>query len=544
MANGSFKTPFPKNEPVLSYTPGSPEKAAVKAELALQKSEVLEIPLVIDGERIFDRETDNVTIPHDHSHVIGKSRRVNKDDVSAAIDAALSARKSWAALPWQDRTAVFLKAADLLTTTYRAKLNVSTMLGQSKTVFQAEIEAACELADFFRFNAHFAQEIYEQQPLHSPMGQWNKSEARGLEGFIFAVGPFNFTAISMNIAAAPALMGCTVVWKPSPQAMHASYLALEILEEAGLPKGVINLVSGDPKLIGDTCLAHPELSGIHFTGSTATFNHLWKSVASNIDNYNHYPRIVGETGGKDFVFAHESACETTLINSLIRGAFEYQGQKCSAASRAYIPKKLWDKIKPSLVEKTDAIKMGDADDFTNFMTAVIDERSFDKISSYIDHAKDAKDAGIIAGGEYDKSKGYFVRPTIVETTNPHYKSMVEEIFGPVLTVYVYDENDFEKTLELCDSSTKYALTGAIFARDAHMIKHMSDSLSYTAGNFYINDKPTGAVVGQQPFGGSRASGTNDKAGSVYNLLRWVSHRTIKENFLRTEDYGYPFMQEK
>ena len=326
--------------------------------------------------------------------------------------------------------------------------------------------------------------------------------------------------------------------------MHASYLALEILEEAGLPKGVINLVSGDPKLIGDTCLAHPELSGIHFTGSTATFNHLWKSVASNIDNYNHYPRIVGETGGKDFVFAHESACETTLINSLIRGAFEYQGQKCSAASRAYIPKKLWDKIKPSLVEKTDAIKMGDADDFTNFMTAVIDERSFDKISSYIDHAKDAKDAEIIAGGEYDKSKGYFVRPTIVETTNPHYKSMVEEIFGPVLTVYVYDESDFEKTLELCDSSTKYALTGAIFARDAHMIKHMSDSLSYTAGNFYINDKPTGAVVGQQPFGGSRASGTNDKAGSVYNLLRWVSHRTIKENFLRTEDYGYPFMQEK
>jgi 1-pyrroline-5-carboxylate dehydrogenase len=543
MANGSFKTPFPENEAVLGYTPGSAEKAAVKAELKRQKSEVLEIPLVIGGEEIFERDTDNVTIPHNHAHVIGKSRRATKEDVTNAINSALAARKEWAALPWEERAAVFLKAADLLTTTYRARLNVSTMLGQSKTVFQAEIEAACELADFLRFNAYFAQKIYEEQPLYSPKGQWNRSEARGLEGFVFAVGPFNFTAISMNIATAPALMGCTVVWKPSPQAMHASYLALKILEEAGLPKGVINMVSGDPVVIGDTCLAHPELSGIHFTGSTATFNHLWKSVASNIDNYNHYPRIVGETGGKDFVFAHESACETTLTNSLVRGAFEYQGQKCSAASRSYIPKSLWEKIKQPLIDKTNSIKMGDAEDFTNFMTAVIDERSFDKIVSYIEHAKSSSDAEIIAGGEYDKSKGYFVRPTIVLAKTPNYKSMVEEIFGPVLTIFVYDEKDFDKTLELCDTSTKYALTGSIFARDAHMIKYMSDALSYTAGNFYINDKPTGAVVGQQPFGGSRASGTNDKAGSIYNLLRWVSHRTIKENLLRTEDYGYPFMQE-
>lgn len=544
MANGTFKTPFPANEAVLPYGPGSKEKQEIKAEIARQRAEVLEIPLVINGEEILDRETDNVVIPHDHAHVLGRARRATKEDVTNAINAALEARKSWAALPWQDRAAVFLKAADLLTTSYRAKLNASTMLGQSKTVHQAEIEAACELADFLRFNAHFAQKIYEEQPLHSPMGQWNRSEARGLEGFVFAVGPFNFTAISLNIAAAPALMGCTVVWKPSPQAMHASYLALKILEEAGLPKGVINMVSGEPALIGDTCLSHPELGGIHFTGSTGTFNHLWKTVASNIDNYNHYPRIVGETGGKDFVFAHESACEITLTNSLIRGAFEYQGQKCSAASRAYIPKKLWEKIKQPLTEATNDIKMGEAEDFTNFMTAVIDERAFDKIASYIDYAKESSDAEIIAGGEYDKSKGYFIRPTIILAKTPNFKTMVEEIFGPVLTVYAYDEKDFDKTLELCDTSTKYALTGAIFARDSHTIKYMTDALSYAAGNFYINDKPTGAVVGQQPFGGSRASGTNDKAGSVYNLLRWVSHRTIKENFLRTEDYGYPFMQEK
>jgi len=543
MTSGSFKTPYPINEKVLNYQPNSQEKALLKAELSKQKAEVLEIPLVIDGKEIFDRDCENITVPHDHAHILGKSRKATATDVSNAINAALAARAKWASLPWQDRAAVFLKAADLLTTSYRAKLNASTMLGQSKTVYQAEIEAACELADFLRFNAFFAQKIYEEQPLYSPKGQWNRSEARGLEGFVFAIGPFNFTAISMNIAAAPALMGCAVVWKPSPQAMHSSYLALKILEEAGLPKGVINMVSGDPKLIGDTCLAHPELAGIHFTGSTATFNHLWKSVGQNIDNYNHYPRIVGETGGKDFVFAHESACETTLVNSLVRGAFEYQGQKCSAASRAYIPQSLWKKIEPSLVDKTKKIKMGDAEDFTNFMTAVIDEKAFDKIVSYIDHAKNSNDAEIIVGGEYDKSKGYFIRPTVILAKSPKYKSMVEEIFGPVLTIYVYEESDFEKTLELCDKSTKYALTGSIFAKDAHMVKFMSDYLAYAAGNFYINDKPTGAVVGQQPFGGSRASGTNDKAGSMYNLLRWVSHRTIKENLLRTEGYEYPFMQE-
>lgn len=543
MSNANFKTPFPENEPVLSYKPNSPEKSDLKQELAQQKKTLLDIPLVINGEEILGRDSDDVTCPHEHAVMIGRSRRATADDVHSAIKAALEARSAWAALPWQDRASVFLKAADLLTTTYRATLNASTMLGQSKTVYQAEIEAACELADFLRFNAYFAQKIYEEQPLYSPKGQWNRSEVRGLEGFVFAVGPFNFTAISMNVAAAPALMGCAVVWKPSPQAMHSSYLALKVLTEAGLPPGVINMVSGEPALIGDICLKHPELSGIHFTGSTATFNHLWKSVASNLETYRQYPRIVGETGGKDFVFAHSSADETTLIHSLIRGAFEYQGQKCSAASRAYIPQKLWKRIKPTLTGLTNAIKVGSPEDFSNFMTAVIDEKSFDKISSFIEHAKSSNVASVIAGGEYDKTSGYFIRPTIIETTDSHYKSMTEEIFGPVLTVYAYDEQDFDATLALCDSSTKYALTGAIFAKDQHVINKMTKALTYTAGNFYINDKPTGAVVGQQPFGGSRGSGTNDKAGSPNNLLRWVSHRTVKENFLKLDDYAYPFMQE-
>lgn len=543
MTTANYKTPYPVNEPVLNYGPGSDEKKRLKAEIERQKSSVLEIPLVVGKERILDRDTTDVVCPHDHGHVIGKYRNATAEDVKNAIGAALEARKAWAKLPWQNRASVFLKAADLLTTSYRERLNASTMLGQSKTAHQAEIEAACELADFLRFNAYYAQKIYEDQPLYSPKGQWNRVEARGLEGFVFAVGPFNFTAISVNVAAAPALMGCAVVWKPSPTAMHASYLALEILEEAGLPPGVINLVNGDPKMIGDICMNHKELAGVHFTGSTGTFNHLWKTVGENLEIYRQYPRIVGETGGKDFVFAHESACETTLVNSLIRGAYEYQGQKCSAASRAYIPSSLWKKIEKPLKEKISAIKMGSPEDFSNFVTAVIDERAFDKISGYIDDAKKASDAEIIAGGEYDKSKGYFIRPTLIKTTDPQFKTMVEEIFGPVLTVYVYDEKDFEATLDLCDTSTKYALTGAIFARNQHVVEHMTDRLSYAAGNFYVNDKPTGAVVGQQPFGGSRASGTNDKAGSPFNLLRWVSHRTIKENFLRLEDYGYPFMGE-
>lgn len=543
MSNGSFNTPFPTNEPVLTYAPNSPERKALKAELDRQRSKILEIPLVIDGNEIFDRESETISIPHDHQHILGKSRVATPEDTKRAIEAALSAREAWASLPWQDRAAIFLKAADLLTTTYRHDLNASTMLGQSKTAHQAEIEAACELADFLRFNCYFAQKIYEEQPLHSPKGQWNRLEARGLEGFVFAVGPFNFTAISVNVATAPALMGCTVVWKPSPQAMHASYLALKILEEAGLPKGVINMISGEPSSIGDVCMSHPELAGVHFTGSTSTFNHLWKMVAENLGVYRNYPRVVGETGGKDFVFAHESACETTLIHSLIRGAYEYQGQKCSAASRAYIPSKLWGRIKGRLIQEIGNIKMGDAEDFSNFMTAVIDERAFDKIVDFIEHAKDSKDADILIGGEYDKSKGYFVRPTLVATTDPTYRSMTEEIFGPVLTIYVYEECDFESTLDICDKSTKYALTGGIFARDVHTLRLMANKLTYAAGNFYINDKPTGAVVGQQPFGGSRASGTNDKAGSVYNLLRWVSHRTIKENLTRTEHYSYPFMEQ-
>lgn len=543
MADGSFLYPLPPNEPVQSYKPGSTEKALVKAELKRYGSTIVEIPLVIGGQLVFDRPVDDIYCPHEKSKVLARSRRATAEDTHNAIAMSLEARKSWSNLPWNERAAVFLKAAELLSDKYRASMNAITMLAQSKTIYQAEIDAACELIDFFRFNVYYLERIYREQPPHSPNGIWNRSEARGLEGFVFAIGPFNFSSISVNLAFAPALMGCSVIWKPAPAALPASWLALEILHEAGLPKGVINLLSGDASLIGDICLSSKDLSGIHFTGSTQTFNHLWKTVGNHIGNYRSYPRIVGETGGKDFVFAHPNCDYESMIHHLIRGAFEYQGQKCSAASRAYIPKSLWPTIKPKLVALTNAIKVGTPDDFRNFVSAVIDQRSFDKIKSFIDHAKASPDAEIIAGGECDDSKGFFIRPTIIEAQKADYRSMIEEIFGPVLTVFVYEDHALDQTLAICDQSTRYSLTGAIFAKDRGDIAHMTLALKNAAGNFYINDKPTGAVVGQQPFGGSRASGTNDKAGSMFNLLRWVNHRTIKENFLPLASYHYPFMDE-
>lgn len=542
MSNGIFTTPQPINEPIKSFAPNSPEKSEVKKTLTHLRTHPTKIPLVIGGEHIFTTSTEPVICPHNKSLILGHASRAGSKEALMAIDACAKARKSWAALPWEDRAAVFLKAADLLATKYRARMNAATMLGQSKTIFQAEIDSACELIDFFRFNVHFAEQIYRQQPF-SPAGQWNRLTARGLEGFVYAVAPFNFTSISVNLAAAPAIMGCSVLWKPAATATLSSWIGMQILEEAGLPPGVINFVPGNSSEISKVAISHKELAGIHFTGSTATFNMLWQSVGSHLASYSSYPRLVGETGGKDFVFAHNSADIDMLVVALVRGAFEYQGQKCSAASRAYIPRSIWPQVKDKLVAMTEELRMGDIEDFTNFVGAVIDERSFNKIKSYIDNSKADNSCKIIAGGQCDSSKGFFIRPTIIETTDPRSKTMVEEIFGPVLTVFVYDDKDLDNAIALCDNTTPYALTGAIFARDRHTIKKLSDAFENAAGNFYINDKPTGAVVGQQPFGGARASGTNDKAGSVYNLLRWVNHRTIKENFLPIVDYRYPFMAE-
>jgi 1-pyrroline-5-carboxylate dehydrogenase len=541
MTNAISLTPIPKNEPVLGYLPGSPERNALKDELRRQKAESIQIPLTINGQKEFRKDTSPVVVPHNHAHVLAHVSQATRDDVNAAVDAALAARKNWARLPWEARAAVFLKAADLLAGKYRAKMNAATMLGQSKTAHQAEIDSACELIDFFRFNAHFAERIYREQPDSLP-GMWNRSVARGLEGFVYAITPFNFTSIAVNLPIAPALMGCAVVWKPAHTSMHAAAVGLEILEEAGLPAGVINMIPGEARMISDVLLKHPELSGIHFTGSTATFNQLWKEVAKNIDTYKNYPRLVGETGGKDFVFAHPSADVQQLVTGLVRGAFEYQGQKCSAASRAYIPRSLWPELEKRLVATVKELKVGDVEDFENFMGAVIDKRSFDRIKGYIDEARSSGDAKILVGGQCDEAKGYFIQPTIILAQNPTFRSMTEEIFGPVLTVYVYDDKDIENAIRLCDESSPYALTGAIYARDRHAIQALSDAFEHTAGNFYINDKPTGAVVGQQPFGGARRSGTNDKAGSVWNLIRWVSHRTVKENFQPFIDYRYPFMK--
>jgi 1-pyrroline-5-carboxylate dehydrogenase len=543
MAHGIFHTPTPVNEAIAMFGPGSREKASLKAELSRQRKLTREIPLIIGAKKSTSGQQKPVYCPHEHNLILGKSQQAREEDVDAAIAAAIAARQEWAQLPWQERSAVFLRAADLIAVKYRDAMNAATMLGQSKTCYQAEIDAIAELVDFLRFNVSFARKIYEEQPLYSPRGTWNRSEARPLEGFVYAIAPFNFTAISLNLACAPALMGCSVVWKPAHTALLASSLGLDILLEAGLPAGVINLVAGDAQMISSRVLAHPQLAGIHFTGSTAVFQNLWQTVGSNISRYASYPRLVGETGGKDFIFAHPSADKESLVTALIRGSFEYQGQKCSAASRAYIPQSLWRSIKAPLREQCAALKVGDPSDFTNFMGAVIDERAFDKITGYIAQAKKSKDSQVICGGESDKSQGYFIHPTIIETSNPRSTTMMDEIFGPVLTVYVYEDRDYAAALDLCATSSPYALTGAIFAQDRVAISHMSQKLSDAAGNFYINDKPTGAVVGQQPFGGGRASGTNDKAGSMLNLLRWVSHRTIKENFLPPHDFSYPHMEE-
>ncbi len=543
MSNAFFHVPPATNEPVLSYAPGSPEREEVKAAITAFKTTKKEIPMTIGGEKITTRKRHAIHPPHEIKHELGHYSKGNTNTVKAAIDAALAAKEDWENMPWQDRAAIFLKAADLLAGPYRAKMNAATMLCQSKNVFQAEIDCVAELCDFWRYNAEFMLQIYSEQP-ESSSGTWNRMEYRPLEGFIFALTPFNFTSIAGNLPGAPALMGNTVVWKPAESQIYSAAVIMEILEEAGLPPGVINLIFVDGPVAGDVIFNHPDFAGLHFTGSTGVFQHLWKTIGNNISKYKSYPRIVGETGGKDFVIAHPSADAKQVATALSRGAFEFQGQKCSAASRAYIPKNLWKDVKKYLLEDLESMKMGSPEDFTNFINAVIDERAYIKISSYISNAKKDKDATIIAGGGYDRSKGYFIEPTVIETKNPNYTTMCEEIFGPVLTIYVYNTRRYEKTLDLLDQSSPYALTGAVFAKDRQAVILAEKKLRHSAGNFYINDKPTGAVVGQQPFGGARASGTNDKAGSIWNLLRWVSPRAIKENFLTPTDYRYPFLGEE
>jgi 1-pyrroline-5-carboxylate dehydrogenase len=540
MSNGIFSVPVPRNEPVLAYTPGSPERKTLRAQLDRMAGEVIEITPRIGGRRVATGRTAEAVMPHDHRHVLAVWHKAGASEVQRAIDAAGAAHREWSRLPWQERAAVFLRAADLLAGPYRMTLNAATMLGQSKTAHQAEIDAACELIDFWRFNVAWAEEIYRQQPLSSP-GAWNRLEHRALEGFVFAVTPFNFTSIGGNLPTAPAILGNTVVWKPASSALYSAHFIMEVLEAAGLPPGVINMVPGAGAEVGDPVLASPALAGIHFTGSTATFQGMWETVGRNIRRYRSYPRIVGETGGKDFVFAHASAEVPSLVTALTRGAFEYQGQKCSAASRAFVPASLWPEVRERLLGQVAEIRVGDPTDFTNFMGAVIDANAFSTIKGYVDFARQSPDAEILAGGGCDDGKGYFVEPTVVLAKRPGLKLMREEIFGPVLTVWVYEDRDLDTALEICDSGSPYALTGAVFARDRAAILRIAEALTYTAGNFYVNDKPTGAVVGQQPFGGARASGTNDKAGSVLNLLRWVSPRAIKETFVPPTDFRYPFM---
>jgi 1-pyrroline-5-carboxylate dehydrogenase len=543
MNNAVINTPTPVNEPVMDYAPGSPEKKALKAALEEMASQQVEIPLVIGGKRIQTGNLGKVVMPHDHQHVLGSYHKAGPAEVQLAIDAAVGAQAEWQNFRWEERASIFLKAAELLAVKYRAKMNACSMLNGGKTVYQAEIDAACELIDFLRFNVRYAQEIYEKQPESSP-GVWNFVQHRPLEGFVFAVAPFNFTAIAGNLPTAPAIMGNTVVWKPASSLVYTPWLFMQMLEEAGLPPGVINFVPGSGADVGDTCLADPNLSGIHFTGSTRVFQGMWKTIGEKIDTYKSYPRIVGETGGKDFVFAHASADVATLATALVRGSFEYQGQKCSAASRAYIPRSLWPAVEAELKEQTGRIRMGPPTDFRNFFGAVIDQAAFDSISAYIDYTNTNEGGEVIIGGGCDDSAGYFIEPTVILATDPHFKTMVEEIFGPVLTVYVYEDEQFEETLELCDSSSMYALTGAVFSQDRRATSVAISRLEHAAGNFYINDKPTGAVVGQQPFGGGRASGTNDKAGSQANLMRWVSTRTIKETFVPPGSFEYPFLGEE
>lgn len=540
--NAVINIPEPVNEPIYNYAPGSPERAALKKALDEMAGKKLDIPLIIGGKEIRTGNTAKVTMPHDHGHVLAEYHKAGPAEVQQAIDCAVASQKMWQSFRWEERAAIMLKTADLLSTKYRYMINAGAMLVGGKNVFQAEIDAACELIDFLRFNAKYAQQIYENQPTSSP-GVWNYVQHRPLEGFVFAVTPFNFTAIAANLPTAPALMGNTVVWKPASSLVYTPYLIMQILEEAGLPPGVINFVPGSGADVGDVCLADPNLSGIHFTGSTRVFQNMWKTVGENIANYKSYPRIVGETGGKDFIFAHASAEVKSLATAIVRGAFEYQGQKCSAASRAYIPQSIWPAVQEEVKAQMDDIKVGDPRDFSNFVGAVIDSAAFATISSYIEYAKKNEGGEILFGGKCDDSKGYFIEPTVILATDPQFKTMVEEIFGPVITIFVYDDKKFAETLELCDSSSPYALTGSIFAKDRAAISQAMAALEHSAGNFYINDKPTGAVVGQQPFGGGRASGTNDKAGSAANLMRWVSTRTVKETFVPPTNYRYPFLDE-
>jgi 1-pyrroline-5-carboxylate dehydrogenase len=538
---GVRRVPTPVNEPTKSYAPGSPERAELKARLTSMAGEKIEIPLIIGGREIRTGRTEKSVMPHDHRHVLAEYHVAGPEHIEQAIAAAAVARREWASWPWEDRAAVILRAAELLATTWRATLNAATMLGQSKTVFQSEIDAACEMIDFWRFNAAFAQELYEEQPISSP-GVWNALEYRNLEGFIYAISPFNFTAIGGNLTTAPALMGNTVVWKPAASAMLSGYYTYKVLEAAGLPPGVINFVPGDPIQITAALLDSPDLAGVHFTGSTSVFQSMWKRVGENIARYRTYPRLVGETGGKDFIVAHPSADPTEVAVAIARGGFEYQGQKCSAASRVYIPQSLWNEVRDRTVGMLEEFKIGDVRDFRNFMGAVIDRKSFTKISEYLDDAK--KNAKILHGGTPKGEQGYFIEPTLLQTEDPGYRLLCEEIFGPVVTAYVYPDAKWEETLTIIDRTSPYALTGAVFARDRKAIREASAGLRNAAGNFYINDKPTGAVVGQQPFGGARGSGTNDKAGSKLNLVRWASARTVKETLAPPRDYKYPFMAEE
>lgn len=540
MGKGFFKVPVAKNEAVLSYAPGSTERKNVLSAYKTMYQSKVEVPLYINGKHIKTGATQTMSPPHDHQHIVGTYHTANQTHVEQAIATALEARKTWANLPWEHRAGIFLRAAELIAGPYRAQINAATMIAQSKTAHQAEIDAACEFIDFLRFNVQFMTEIYTDQP-QSTNDAWNRIEYRPLEGFTYAVTPFNFTAIAGNLPACMALMGNVVVWKPSDSQVYSAKVIMDIFNEAGVPPGVINVVFGDPVMITNTVLSSPDFSGLHFTGSTFVFKELWKQIGTNIHNYKTYPRIVGETGGKDFIIAHQSANPKQVATGIVRGAFEFQGQKCSAASRAYIPKSIWLEVKSYLLEDIASIQMGSPEDLSNFVTAVIHEGSFDKIASYIDAAKESSEVDIIAGGGYDKSKGYFIEPTVILTSNPDYETMSTELFGPVITVYVYNDEDYVETLKLVDQTSEYALTGAIFSTDRYAIDQATKALVNAAGNFYINDKPTGAVVGQQPFGGARASGTNDKAGSAQNLLRWVSPRMIKETFVSPKDYRYPFL---
>jgi len=543
MSNAIYPLATPVNEPVRSYGPGSPEKKSLKKRLGEMLAEEIEIPVIIGGKEVRTGDTAKAVCPHDHKKVLATYHQAGAAEVAAAADAARTAWKEWSETSWDERASILIRAADLLAGPWRDTLNGATMLNQSKTVLQAEIDSACEMIDFWRVNPYFMRQLYTDQPWSSP-GTWNRVDYRPLEGFVFAVSPFNFTSIGGNLPTAPALMGNTVLWKPASTSVYSNYFIMKLLQAAGFPDGVINFLPGKASKVGDPALAHADLAGIHFTGSTPVFQSMWKTIGDNIASYRSYPRIVGETGGKNFVFAHPSANVETYVAALVRGSFEYQGQKCSAGSRAYVPKSLWPRVKEMLVDQIKSIAQGSPLDFRNFMAAVIDEPSFDRIMRYIDHAKDSNDAEILAGGKGDKSKGYFIEPTVVKTTDPRFKLIREEIFGPVLTVYVYDDLELESTLELVDTASPYALTGAIFAEDRKAVEHLSKALRHSAGNFYVNDKPTGAVVGQQPFGGARASGTNDKAGSMVNLLRWTSLRAIKENFVPPTEYRYPHMGEK